>query len=523
MGLAVLATGAVNAAGLLSGRFLARRRELAIRVGLGATEARARGLLIGEGVLLVVVATLAGVAALGVALPRIPDLHGLYLHDSVALRLGVWVGLGSVAGAALFGGLAILVAAMPTRSETLRDANRLSAAGPSHAVVSTQRRLVGVQIALTTALLIVAAALAQEAHRLATLPTGLDARAVLSWEISPSRDRYQDVTAVDRLVRQVEERLAALPGVEAVGVGHAFPDGSWGYGARRADRPQDDATPASFLIVSRGWRRAVGTPLQLGRDFDDADERSSAAPVALLSESAAARLFPVTSPIGGSVLFNGVPHEVVGVVSDTQLDPAREALSSVYVLLPRHLAAWASLGPRQLQFALRGLNAVPDAATVRAALHAIDPEQPVVALQPLVERLAAPLRRPRLAAGVVSLLSSMALLLAALGLTAVIALDVDRRRREIGVRRACGARGSDLLRWVAAKAASPVFAGLAVGSAIGGGALQVWAGLDAASGNLGLASYLAVAAAVSMVAALAVAPPAIRALRLAPMEVLRSE
>lgn len=524
VGAAVLIAAAVNFAGTITANQMRRDSERALRIALGATAGRLLGSLLTDSLVAASLGTAGGLLLLAILLPALPDLRGLLLYESISLRLGPWIlGLCSAAGL----GSGLLAGLLASRSgagsaETPGLALQGSRQSPTLVSIRRQRLLAAAQIATTAALVVVAVFLVRQARRLTVTPLGFEPRGSVVAEISPSRARYPEAADVQRLAQRLEAAFAS-GGADALGMAHDLPGGNWGYSARRSGSP--DAVEADFLMVSHPWRRALDLDLVAGRDLE-ASDRAGSEPVALLSESASARLFPDTVALDRPILFDGVEHRVVGVVGDARRDPARDFRPTVYVPLEQHWDDWNRLGPRSLVLVLRGREGEERlSARLRETMHRIDPELPLVGLTSLVDRLARERVRDRLGAGVVTLLAALGLALASFGLAVVLAVDFDRRQRELGIRRACGARNSDIVRWVSRRLGAPWGGGIAVGLLAGTGLLRSGSRLLSPPADASeILSVLAIVLPVLALAALAaMAWPLRRLLRTRLIDALRAE
>jgi predicted permease len=543
-GLLLLVAGA-NVANLLLARASARGRELAVRVALGA----GRGQLVRQFLCESLLLTLAGAAA-GAALAfagvgalralgpgRLPRLDEVAV-DGPALLFAL--GLAVLLALAL-GTSTALRATGSDLAGTLASGLRSAGGGGGGRV---RGALVAAQVALALVLLAGAALLARSLVDLLAVEPGYRAGelVVLSLSQEPPRGEAAERERAGQL-DALEARLAALPGVASVGGASAFPLGEEGGGNgtflvltrpdevqgfedfQRLLREPGRAGEAEFRLASAGHFRTLGIPLLQGRTFGEADG-PDAPHVAVVSASLARAQWPGQDPLGKLVQFGNMDGDlraftVVGVVGDVREDgpdaPARPTLYAHVRQRPR--GTWV------FHVALRpeaGVTAAALVAPARAALRQVAPDVPprVRTLQGLLSDALAP-RRFSLA--LLGAFGAAALLLAGLGLSAVVAFSVARRTREFGVRLALGATGGDVQRLVLRQAALLAGAGLAAGWALALAGGRVLRSLVPGVAGMDPLALLAVTALLGGVALLAAWLPARRASRVDPQVALRAE
>jgi predicted permease len=313
------------------------------------------------------------------------------------------------------------------------------------------------------------------------------------------------------------QRIRALPGVEAAGTIDDLPfgDGSSQTLALEGYAPQRDPVAVQVRQVTPGYLRAIGIPVLRGRDIVESD-----ADVLLVSAEVAKLYWGADDPIGRRAILPAlsktVLRQVVGVVGDVKQRNLTEATTpTVYLYTPEPRARGT--------FVIR--TSVPPATLAQpavAAIGAIDPEQPVVDIRTMVQVLDDELTPQRFSALLLGVFAGVALLLAAVGIYSVLSYIVRGRSREIGIRRALGARTSDVLRLVAVEGMSPVLVGTAVGTIAAIASAKAMATLVfgvSASDPLTLAGVGATLAFVALMASLV---PAYRASRLDPVNILRA-
>jgi predicted permease len=270
--------------------------------------------------------------------------------------------------------------------------------------------------------------------------------------------------------------------------------------------------------VSSGYFETMGIPVKAGREFTDGD-RAGSQPVIIVNDDFARRYFPNENPIGQQIFpWAPQPATVVGVVSSVrQVSLEREALSEIYV--PAAQAPW-QLG--DVTYVL-STTADPDqyVGAVRAAVRDIGPDQPIYLVTPMEQVISASLRGRRLTLSLLGIFAGLAVLLSAAGVYGVISYGVSQRRREIGIRMALGARGSDVTGMVLKGAARRAAIGTAVGV---GAALGLTRVLDTMLYQVGArdpVTFVTVAFMIVIIALAASVTPALRAARVQPMSAMR--
>ena len=510
----ILAIACANVANLLLARGATRSREVAVRLALGASRGRVVRELLLESVLLAMGGAVLAIGLCGVAIRLVAQ----WLPAPVAVdwRVALFATAAAVVTAIAFG---LLPALSTTRSAML---SRLQDARPLKN--RTRRVLVGAQLALSTALLVVAAILVRTVMVVST-PGREDESRVLSATFGVGLADY-DRLRIDEFDRALIERIHAVPGVEAAGLATAGPfRSSEGVVISVPGGPPNLRRYAAGGHITDGWLRAAGLSVVAGRDFLAA-ERQGPPTSALVNEALAAQLSPAGSALGQSLLVTdaerrGAPsHEVriVGIVSNATRAPgARRPASAFY--LP---SAVTAARERVMWIRTRG-EAADVAPLLRSIASEVAPGVPItdmISVAGAREREAGPygwVASGMTAAGL------LALLLAAFGMFSLLSYLVAQRRREMGVRLALGARPRDIVRLIVGESAA-----VAVGGALAGGAIAVVAGMGLNDLYVGVGSadplsFLAAAGVLIAAVLAASAHPALRASRTDPASVLRAE
>jgi putative ABC transport system permease protein len=522
----VLLIACADVANLLLVQGIARRREVAIRMAMGASAGRVIRQRLIEGVALALLGSLAGlalawgglrllVAANPANLPRIDQvgIDGRVLLFTLALSLLIGV---------LFSLLPAVQSLRSGAASQLKEGTRGATAGPGRA--RAQGVLVAAEVALALVLLIGATLLIESFRRLSETDLGFNPEKLLSMQISLPPTQYPDRGKQRSFYEQVLERVRPLPGVESAAMADYLPI----QGSAQAPFSIEGHPPASpadrtyaFMTnVSPGFFRTLRTRLVKGGDFDP--KAAPDAPITtVINESMAREYFPNQDPLSHRMILGNYPVQIVGVTRDVQqLGPEVRNTPGFFLPLRRkgelpmlvmHLLVRTTLPPAQV------------AASVRREVAAIDPEQPVADIETLEGVVADALAGRRMTVGLLTGFSAVALILCALGIYGLIAHSVTTRRKEIGVRMALGARQDQVLGTILAQGFRWVLLGLAAGLA---GALLLSRAL---SGLLYGVSprdpfyYLAAPLLLGFVALLACYLPARRAADVEPAVTLRTE
>ncbi|HUJ32922.1 MAG TPA: ABC transporter permease [Candidatus Acidoferrum sp.] len=524
---AVLLIVCANLASLLLARVPGRMREAAIRAALGASRARILRQMLTETFLLSISGGALGIWIAGLAVEwlvrmvpaNIPRLDEVQMDARVllfALAIAIITG-------ALFG---ILPAWRITRVQPL-DVLKSAAAATSESRRTRRLResLVGLEVGLTAALLILAGLLTGSLARLLRVNTGVAVDNVLIAAVDLPPQSYAEASARLRFYDGVLDGLKALPGVRAAGWISIPPlDGQGsvtGINVPGATEANAETPVANYRPVSPDYFSAMGIPLLHGRVFSAADAGRK---VVVVSQSVADRFWPGKNPIGQictTQWAGDVPSEVVGVVGDVRTVRLDETpLMIVYVPF------WFNeiSVPASASFVLRtSTEPRGSAAAARAVIHKTDPDVPVTAVRPMSEVVSQSVDARRFQMALAMLFAFSSLLLASLGIFGVVGYSVEQRRRELGIRVALGADLHRILRMVLRQGMMPVVLGLA-----GGMVAAIVAGRLIASLLFGVTPYdpltlVGVSVVLGSVALLACYLPARRAMRVDPLVALRHE
>ncbi|MDB4909014.1 MAG: permease [Gemmatimonadetes bacterium] len=524
--LLVLLIACVNVGNLLLARGDTRRRELAVRLALGASRGRLVRQLLTETTLLTCAGAFVGAGLAYVALPSLIALDGGHIPlldraqvDGEALAFAVMIAL--VSGA--------LVGMMPALRQSrgdLRGAANDGARGATRGRASrgVRRGLLAGQVAMAVIVLVAAGLLARSFRALQRVDAGFDGRNVLSMSVAIPRTRYDSAQKVASFYEHTQQRLAATPGVVLSSGVYPLPLGGdvWSGTFTVEGAPSGPAIPlphASYAVALPNYFRAIGIALQSGRDFSSADVATSPA-VVIVDELLARQHWPGVSALGKRLNPNGNPGQwatVIGVVAHVRShELASEGEGQLY--LP-----FAQDPQRLLTLVLRAQSApaslVPGA---RLAIRRVDADVPLTQVRTMDELLASATARPRFNMLLMSLFAVVALGLASLGLYGVMSFLVAQRGREIGIRMALGAPATAVRRMIVRESATIALAGLAVGALAALALSRTMGSLLYGVPATDPLTFVASAAIVLAVALLAAWIPATRAARQDPLVALRA-
>jgi len=534
----VLLVACLNIAGLLLGRASARGREMAVRLALGARRGRLVRLLITESLLLALIGAAASVfvallgtrllsavnptAALGVRGPE-----GLVVVSFDTIRFD-GAALAFTLGAALVVGLifGVVPAFFATRSSlaaVLKDDGRDGSRRRGLARMTARRGLVVIEIALALVLLVGSGLMIRSLANLLSVDLGFDGKNVITARLSvPPGTTTSD--SLPAMYREITARLGALPGVTSASMTDCAPlagrcsISTFILGDVLIPDPAR-LTPVGIHRVTPDWFSTMRVPLRQGRMFTDGD-RINTPKVVIVNETAARRYWPNSSPIGQRVALGQGGMDsgttVIGVVGDIRQRVDSLPIPEVYISYnqaPRSAA---------LVFVRTENNPSSLGAAVRRTIHEIAPRYPVYDIQLMSSRTAVATTQARFSAVLLGLFAAVALSLAVIGTYGVMALTVEQRTREIGIRMALGADQSTVQRMVVVEGARLTIAGAILGL---GGALmltRVLSFLLFGVTPFDPATYATIVAIVSASALAASWIPARRATRVNPTDALRN-
>lgn len=469
--LLALAMAGMNVTTILLARASERRRELAVRRALGASEGRITRQLVTEAVILFGFSGLVGVTLaswmtglLGGIEPPVPMPGRLGADVGLDWRVALFAIGTTLGGALLFSVVPSLAASRFTISPALRE----GASSDTRGRARFRNVLVGAQVAATCVLLAATLILGNAFRTMRSLKPGWDARNVLitSFDLEAtgaSRERGL------QFQRELVDRVSAIPGVEVTSIATKTQRGGRSsFGMLTAPGAAvTNGLPGIDAFVNRvsaGYLGVLRIPLKSGRDIDARDD-IGAARVAIVNETLARLLFPGRDALGQTFSTTGpspTQFRVIGVAADAELrSPGQAATPFYYVPLAQWYNAAAHLNVRVAEGRLAAV-----ASEITRAMRELEPALPIATVRPLAEALDIYLLPQRVATWVAGLTGLFALLLAGVGIYGVTALAVTRRSREIAIRIALGATSANVARLVVRQGSRAPLIGLVLGVAV---------------------------------------------------------
>ncbi|HTI38639.1 MAG TPA: ABC transporter permease [Vicinamibacterales bacterium] len=525
----VLLIVCANVANLMLSRAVGRRREISVRLSLGATRSRLVRQLLTEALLLALAGAALGivVAVFGVGLLPAPASSASVFRGPVLL----FAIAAAVVTSLLFGVVPALRATSVDVNAELKEMGR-SIAGRRSVLA---RSLLVVQVALSLVLLVGAGLFLRTLTNLRRVDIGFDPHDILLVRLTPATSGYNQPRSVE-LFRTLIDRLGAIPGVRAASLsqpallsGSTSSTGIFVEGDTNFGRTSDVGTPGNErdrshdinrLIVWPGYFRLLGLPVVMGRDLTPHDDRSSLR-VTIINETAARTFFPNENPLGKR--FTTSPGgkdyiEIVGVVRDAKYSSVREpAPPTMYDSFMQN--------PRATAFLTLRTEGPPSAVApaVRQTIHDTDPNLPIVSIATQVESIERRFSQERLFAQAYALFGGIALLLASVGLFGLMSYNVARRTPEMGIRMALGAQRGSVLSMVMSESMRLVAIGVAVGVAVALAASRFVSTLVYGLNATDALTMIIAVTVLSGVSALAAYLPARRASHVDPAVALRAE
>src|SRR3954465_4174174 len=483
----VLLIACANVANLLLARSAARQKEIAIRAAMGASRIRVLRQMLTESILLSAIGGAAGVllclwltdllmSMLPEGAPRIEQVGIDYRVLTFALGVSALTGI-------LFGIVPALQASKLEVTSALKEGGR---SGEGHRRTSARSLLMIGEVALSLMLLVGAGLLIKSFLRLQGVRPGFNPHNVPTANLALQGPKYKNDQRCVEFFRQLNERLQAVPGVQAAGGSVNLPLNPSGYGIGRGFIPEgrpptvDEAKDAMFSTITGDYFRALQIPLLSGRTFDPRDN-ADGLKVVIINETTAKRYFGSPSAAVGKRLsvwaaFRGhrsdekFMREIVGVVGDTKTGSLTgEGGAQIYVPHAQD-AHWNFMG---LVIRTTG-DPAAFATTLRREVQALDKDQPVYSVRTMDDVVANSLGTRRVSMQLFAVFAVAALLLAAIGIYGVMAYSVTQRTHEIGIRMALGAQAGDVLWLIVAQGMALAVIGVGLGL---GGAFALTRGM----------------------------------------------
>ena len=527
----VLLIACANVAGLLLARAVGRRKEIALRLALGAGRPRVIRQLLTESLLLAVAA---GVLGSLLAYASFTFLQGLVpeqMELATSLKLDVRILVFTIAVSIVTGIVFGLVPALQSANFDLNDALKQS----SGRVTSTGRlrsAMIVFEVALSLVLLVGAGLLIQTLFQLFRQYSVLEPEKILTMRTILPFEKYKELPRRDNYYQQVLQRVENLPGVVAAGYSTSIPL-AW-KGGTSGFYPEGLAAPvpgmaydANHREVSANYLKAMNIPLRQGRYFESSDNAQSL-PVAIVNETMARQYWPGENALGRRFKV-GDPDEpgkqwkqIVGIVADVRQMGIDEPVKAEMYIPYQQIADWPGYMPRDLAIRTNG-DTSNLAGAVRQIIREVDPDQPVSNVATMAEVLGTEAGQRRMGMIMLVGFASLALLLASLGIYGVLAYFVTQHTNEIGVRQALGATPRNILFLVLRKGMGLTLVGVVIGLVASFALTRLMSSLLFGVTAADPLTFATVPLVLVMVALLACYIPARRATKVDPLVALRYE
>jgi len=523
----VLLIACSNVANLLLVRFSGRRREIALRMAIGASRASIVRLFVFESLLVSLIAGAVGAFVAWRLVPLVPRMASnfLPLEANTATSLSIPVLIFTIALSILTGLLMGVYPALQASRADLVGGLKEGGRGTSGSLRQQRFRkiLVGAQVALSVTLLAGAALLITSFIRLSQQSIGFRSQNLWTGAITLPVSQYPDSASRQLFAEQTLNELHNVPGLESATISGDIPlNGGNRTLYARGDRdvpPMEKRASAPSHDIAPNYFKTWGIPLLAGREFNEHDT-ADGQKVCLISQAGAKKVFPNEDPIGKTLLVTSlaVPCEIVGIVGDVRSVRVADAPGMEFYL------PWTQENFPFVNVTVHS-NLKVDAVTklVQSALTKVNPGLAIAVPQSMDAVVAQALGQARLMMWLLGIFAGVALLLASIGIYGAVAYTVEQRTGEIGVRMALGAQTADVLRLVVRQGMAPVVLGLVIGivAALALGRLLTTQLYEVSPHNPALLAITALT--LGAVALLACFLPARRATFVNPIEALRAE
>jgi predicted permease len=527
----VLLIAVANVGNLLLAKSEGRRREVAVRVAIGAGRWRLVRQFLTESLVLAtiggalgLVLGYAGVRLLLASSPdSLPRLGEIGLDGRVLLfTLGV-----SLLAGVLFGLAPLLHLSAPSMASSLKEGGRRTTAAPARQRL--RRGLVVVEMALAVVLVIGAGLLIRSLGALHRVDVGFNPSGLLTFQLYLPPARYPDAPTAASFYASLLDRIEALPGVQSAAAMSGLPPLR---NVNANDTEFEGLEPSNdrpfnvdyYQTVAGDYFETMGIPVVDGRGFELSDD-GGGTPVALVNETLAKRYYPDRSALGRRIRPGGAPFwlTIVGVVKDVKQGGIAETTGTeLYFNNPQVTAA--GFAQRTMNVVVRtSRSPLSLAGEVRAAVRDLDASLPLARLQSMDQNVAETIRRPRFLTLLLGVFAALALALAAVGTYGVLSYAVAERGHEIGIRMAMGAQTGDVLGMVLKSGLALAGAGLILGVVGAVGATRLMRTLLFGVSATDVTTFLMAPIVLGLVGTVACIIPAHRATRVDPAVVLRQE
>jgi macrolide transport system ATP-binding/permease protein len=532
LALAVLLVACTNVAGLLLSRARARTREIAVRLAIGAGRFRLIRMLLTESLIL---ASLGGLAGIAIGYGIVEWFHSkdsiVFATDlpvTVPFQMDRRVLLASLALSALSALLCGLAPALQsTRTDLVNGLKSADVDVPGRKRLWGRNVLVVAQVATSLMLLTASFLMARSFQHSLLEGTGFAKDHLLMVNFDPRLVQYS-ATQTQQFYRLLAERVREAPGVQSEALTQNVPMGAFddfdglAFVPDEFEMPRDRENFTSTMdTVDEGYFETMGIPILRGRGFL-ASDTAEAPRVAIVNEQFAKHYWPAGDALGKHIRLDsrtGTPVEIVGVAQTIKYQATIEKpMDFVYMPLAQHPIARMDLLLRSSGDPLQLVQ------SVKEIVRALDPNLPMLRTRAYEDLyLNQAVRGPRIAIDLVGSMGAVGLLLAIAGLYGLVAYNVSRRTREIGIRMVLGAASSDVLRLVMGKGLVLVGMGTVIGLAMGFAVEQLMNSMLFNAGGVDTVAYVVVVPSLFLVTMLAAYVPARRASRISPTQALRYE
>jgi predicted permease len=469
----VLLIACSNVAGLTLNRSLGRRKEFTLRGALGARRSRLVGQLMTESLLLALAGGSVGVTFAKISLSLVKRLGPAaipHLNEvGLDLRVVAFAFAITLLTGFLFGLAPALGATRMNLVEALKEGGQRS--GGSASAPRIRNALLISQVALALVLVVSAGLLVRTFYHMLRSNSGFVATRVIAFELPLPSSKYSDTDRMAQVYKQAGLSLQSIPGVQSVGFATVVPlaGPSDATMIRIPAHPVSDvlqAPKANYLFVSPGYFGTIGAPLLRGRDISE-DDTLTSSPVAIINSAMAKKYWPGEDPVGKQVGVGSIRYPVrtiIGVVADIKQVSLREVPAPAMFVpyTQNEIRNWPDMSAMQYAVRAQG-DPAAITASVRGAVHRVDPDLPVANLTTLTSLVDTSITSDRFAVLLLAAFGLLALLLAAIGMYGVISYSVMQRTPEIGIRIALGARRAQIFAMVLSQGSRLVCIGIAIG------------------------------------------------------------